>query len=195
MVMKWLESYGKWSKIYLFSHILILISNTLIFLLKKETKLMIKLPWMLLKLSKNLVSESNVLPLLLMKQELKSSISRECINLQMVKSETSFKVLFSELQFYAATFHYTSQAGKNQLSLVDMLTVINIKPKILLSKNQENSQWNSYQVMEAKYMNKISLHSQKLVVLAWVCLTLMTVSLDLLDHALNMLSTWIILYI
>jgi len=195
MVMKWLESYGKWSKIYLFSHILILISNTLIFLLKKETKLMIKLPWMLLKLSKNLVSESNVLPLLLMKQELKSSISRECINLQMVKSETSFKVLFSELQFYAATFHYTSQAGKNQLSLVDMLTVINIKLKILLSKNQEFSLWNSSQVMEVKYMKKISLHSQKPVVLAWVCLTLMRVSKDLLNHASNMLLTWIILYI
>jgi len=100
---------------------------------------MIKLPWMLLKLSKNLESESNVLPSLLMKLELKSSILQECINLQMVKSETSFKVLFSELQFYATTFLYTSQAGKNQLSLVDMLTVINIKLKILLSKNQESS--------------------------------------------------------
>jgi len=189
MVMKWLESCGKWSKIYLFFHILILISNITIFLLKKEMKPMIKLPWILLQLSRNMVSESNVLLLLQMKLELKSSNSRECINLQMVKSEISFKVLFSELLSYAKTFLYMFQAGKNQLSLVDMLTVINIKLKILLSKNQELSLWNSYQVMEAKYMNKKSLNSQKLVVLAWVCLILMTVSLDLLDLALNMLLT------
>jgi len=86
-----------------------------------------------------MVSESNVLLLLQMKLELKSSNSRECINLQMVKSEISFKVLFSELLSYAKTFLYMFQAGKNQLSLVDMLTVINIKLKILLSKNQELS--------------------------------------------------------
>jgi len=195
MVMKWLESSGKWSKIYSFFHILILISNITIFPLKKEKKLMIKLPWMLLKPSKNSVLESNVLLLLLMKLELKSSISQECINLQMVKSETSFKVLFLELQSYAKTFLYMSQAGKNQLSLVDMLTVINIKLKILLSKNQEFSLWNSSQVMEVKYMKKISLHSQKPVVLAWVCLTLTKVSKDLLNHASNMLLTWTILYI
>ena len=50
----------------------------------------------------------------------------------MVLLEITFKELFLEHQFYVKMFLYMSQAGRNLLSLVDMLMLININVKILL---------------------------------------------------------------
>merc|ERR1712039_967260 len=95
-----------------------------------------------------------------MRLVLKNSTSNRCGDLQTEPSETSYVELSSANQLFVQTSQSSSQDGKNQSSLADMLMVISTRQLISLWIDQENLRLYGIQKMDPESKDGLSLTSR-----------------------------------